>query len=239
MATALFIHHDANSHAGLLGDAAARAGFDVVDHFICDELASGIASRPFPSLDGVDLLVLLGSRWSVYDRDNVGTWIDDEIALIRAARDRDLPLLGVCFGGQVLAEALGGSVGPGPFPEIGWLDITVDDTAPGEAERFAIGTGPWLQWHLDVFTPPPGSTLLASSPAGPQAFAVGRMLGLQFHPEVDRRVLEAWLRCDRDQLEGAGVDPDALLGRTDEETPAATRRCDAFFDAFLAATRLR
>lgn len=235
MPTALFIHHDANSEVGLLGATAERFGFEVVEHFVCDDLDSGVASRPFPSLDGVDLLVLLGSRWSVYDRANVDTWVDDEVALIAAAVDASLPVLGVCFGAQVLAHALGGSVQPAQREEIGWYDIEVADNpeAAALAERLAVSTGPWFQWHLDVFTPPPGSTTLARSAVGPQAFALGRVLGVQFHPEVNRSVLETWMVSDRDQLLDSGIDPDALLRRTDDLTEAATTRCEAIFRAAL------
>ena len=235
MPTALFVHHDANSEVGLLGTAAERLGFGVVEHFICDDLDSGVASRPFPSLDGVDLLVLLGSRWSVYDSANVDTWIDDEVSLIAAAVAASVPVLGVCFGAQVLAHALGGSVQPATREEIGWYDVEVagDPEAAALAERFAIGAGPWFQWHLDVFTPPPGATTLARSAVGPQAFVTGRALGVQFHPEVNRSVLETWMVSDRDQLVDSGIDPDALLRRTDDLLAGAMKRCEALLNAVV------
>lgn len=230
MPVALFLHHDANSSTGLLGDVIAAEGYDVREHHICADLGSGVASGPLPSLDGVDLLIPLGSRWSVYDTTNIGTWIDDELELVRDADRRGIPVLGVCFGGQLLAAAHGGTVTAAPTEEIGWIDITAEaDVA------LPFPSGPWFQWHLDVFTPPPGATLLATSPAGAQAFRLRRNLGLQFHPEVDAHVLEEWMITDRDQLRDCGVDPDALLARTTAETPKARTRAEALVRAFLAS----
>lgn len=230
MPVALFLHHDANSLTGLLGEVIAEIGYEVREHFICTELDSGLAAGPLPGLDGVDLLIPLGSRWSLYDTANIGTWIDDELELVREADRRGIPVLGVCFGGQLLAAALGGTVQPAGSAEIGWIEI---DPVPGTDLPFS--TGPWFQWHLDVFTPPPDATPLATSPAGPQAFRLRRNLGLQFHPEVDTWVLGEWMITDRDQLRDCGVDPEALLERTAAETPKARTRAEALVRAFLAS----
>lgn len=229
MPTALFLHHDANSLIGLLGPAIEAEGYDLREHHICTTLGSGVADRPLPSLDGVDLLVPLGSRWSVHDRDDIATWVDDELELLRAADDRGVPVLGVCFGGQMLAAAHGGTVRAADRPEIGWIEIE-----PEPAVDLPFSTGPWFQWHLDVFTTPPGATPLAHSPAGPQAFRLRRNLALQFHPEIDAEVLAEWMITDRDQLRDCGVDPDALLRRTAAETPKARTRAEALVRAFLA-----
>ena len=162
MPTALFLHHDANSLIGLLGPAIEAEGYDLREHHICTTLGSGVADRPLPSLDGVDLLVPLGSRWSVHDRDDIATWVDDELELLRAADDRGVPVLGVCFGGQMLAAAHGGTVRAADRPEIGWIEIE-----PEPAVDLPFSTGPWFQWHLDVFTTPPGERLSPSLPPKP------------------------------------------------------------------------
>ena len=228
---ALCLHHDANSSVGLLAGVLAELGYEVREHYICADLESGIASGPLPGLDGVDLLIPLGSRWSVYDTENIGTWIYEEIELVREADRSGIPVLGVCFGGQLLAAALGGSVGAADREEIGWITIDLE-AGPGADQPFEAG--PWFQWHLDVFEPPPDATLLARSPAGPQAFRLRSNLALQFHPEVDTAVLEEWMITDRDQLRDCGVDPDELLAATAENEETARRRTLALVERFLS-----
>ena len=127
-----------------------------------------------------------------------------------------MPVLGLCFGGQVLSTALGGSVATTAHPEIGWYQVEPADPA--------IEPGPWLQWHFDAFSVPDGARELARSVAGPQAFRLRANLGLQFHPEADRPVLEAWLTDDLDQLEEAGLDAEALLSGADRHLEAARER---------------
>jgi len=144
----------------------------------------------------------------VYDEDTVGSWIGEEIAVARSAMDLGVPVLGICFGGQMLAAAVGGSVSRAPAPEIGWS--MVDTSIPG-----LIDAGPWFQWHFDRFTVPAGVPVLARSALADQAFRVGRTLGLQFHPELTSAVLECWLdNGGAGQLAASGVDAGALLQQT-------------------------
>ncbi|MFN8050475.1 MAG: gamma-glutamyl-gamma-aminobutyrate hydrolase family protein [Acidimicrobiales bacterium] len=234
MPVALFLHHDANSLTGLVGAIVAELGYEVREHYICTELDSGVSSGPLPTLDGVDLLVPLGSRWSVYDHENIGTWIGDEQELVREADRRGIPVLGICFGGQLLASAHGAEVRPAATEEIGWIEIDPAPLPDGGIVDLPFATGPWFQWHLDVFAVPEGATLLATSPAGPQAFRLRRNLALQFHPEIDTAVLEEWMITDRDQLRDCGVDPDELLERTAAETEKAHTRAEALVRAFLS-----
>jgi GMP synthase-like glutamine amidotransferase len=223
---ALVLHHDASSTTGLLGSLLDERGIDVHEHFTCTEIGRPEAAGPLPDLDGVDLVIALGSRWSVYDTDRIGGWITDELALLRRAHDTGVGVLGICFGGQALAAALGGTVEPGASAEIGWS--TIDSDQP------EIAAGPWFQWHFDVFTTPPGATGLARSAAGPQAVRLGRSLALQFHPELDPPLLDRWLAEDRDQLVEAGVDPDRLVAETPVRSAEARPRTAALLDWYLA-----
>ncbi len=225
---ALVLHHDAASTTGLLGDLLADRGVEVHEHWICEQPASPVPAGPLPALDDVaaDLVVALGSRWSVYDDETIGAWIHDELDLLRDAHRRDLPVLGICFGGQALAAALGGEVAPGRVPDIGWSTV--------ESDHPDIGAGPWFQWHFDVFTTPPGATELARSSTGPQAFVSGRSLGLQFHPELDVPLLELWIGEDHDQLVDAGVDPGGLLRETAGAAARAHPNTARLLDWFLA-----
>jgi GMP synthase-like glutamine amidotransferase len=222
---ALVLHHDANSDAGLVGRALDEHAVQRVEHFVCTELDSPVAAGPFPSLDDVDLVVALGSRWSVYDRESIGGWIDDELELLRAADRRGIAVLGICFGGQALAAAHGGVISLAPTPEVGWYEV--------ESAVDAIAAGPWFQWHFDRFSVPHGAELLARSSASPQVFRLRRNVGLQFHPELDRPLLELWMVNDRADIESAGLDPDRLLEETDRLAPLAWPHTRRLVDWFL------
>jgi GMP synthase-like glutamine amidotransferase len=179
------------------------------------------------SVDPTDyaMIVSLGSEFPAFD-DSV-PWLGKEMTLLREAAAADVPVLGICFGGQLLARSLGGESFRGELAEIGWLPVRSSE--PG-----LVSNGPWFQWHFDSFTLPPTSELLADSVAGPQAYRIGRSLGLQFHPEVTPEIMESWVEAYRHELDQEGVNPDQLLketyDRADETRVAAWR----LFDGFLA-----
>lgn len=169
----------------------------------------------WPDLHGVDLVVSLGSDWSVY-WDHVHQAVQAETAFIRAAHDAARPVLGICFGAQVAAVALGGSVHSAPQPEVGWFGIDLLADAP-------FDSGPWFQWHGDCITPPPAAAVLATSPVAIQAFALNRTLAVQFHPEVTEAMVQRWASgAGSGELTRLGVDCDAVL--TDTARLAGTRR---------------
>jgi GMP synthase-like glutamine amidotransferase len=227
---ALVIRHDHLSLSGPVGDRIAQLGYEI------DELTVVPAERydspgvgfDFPDPAGYDLIVLLGAPWSVYDRASVAPWIDGELELLRTACAADLPVLGICFGAQALATALGGSVEVAPRHEIGWTAVESD--VPG-----LIPAGPWFQWHFDRFTVPPGAVELARSAVGPQAFWAGRALGVQFHPELDETTLLQWLDAGgRREARAHGEDPDRLLTETRARHEESRQRAYDLVDAFLA-----
>ena len=206
----LFVKQDHASPAGFVGSAFTDLGYDVSEFTVVPESRydSPDVTAVFPDPGGYDAIVFFGSAWSVYDEDTVGSWIGEEIAVARSAMDLGVPVLGICFGGQMLAAAVGGSVSRAPAPEIGWS--MVDTSIPG-----LIDAGPWFQWHFDRFTVPAGVPVLARSAVADQAFRVGRTLGLQFHPELTSSVLECWLdNGGAGQLAASGVDAGALLQQT-------------------------
>jgi len=170
------------------------------------------------------LIVSLGSEFPAYE-DSI-TWISHEIDLLQAATDADVPILGVCFGGQLLARTLGGEVFRSESEEIGWLPVETRDAD-------LVSDGPWFQWHFDTFTVPSGARVLAETRVGPQAFSIGRSLGVQFHPEVTPEIMDAWVLAYRHELDEHGVDPDRLLEETHERSESARTTSLNLFDRFL------
>jgi GMP synthase-like glutamine amidotransferase len=218
---ALVLEHEADAPAALLADWAADRDLPI------EVIAAG---APIPDPVERPFLVSLGSEASAFDADV--PWLAHERGALDRALEHDVPTLGICFGAQHLARALGGTVAAAPRPEVGWLDI--ETLAPE-----VVPPGPWLQWHRDAFTVPPGAELLARSPVGPQAFRLGPHLGVQFHPEVTPQVVADWVAGYPASIERAGTTPGAVLADSDAHAAGARRRAWALFDAFLAGARVR
>ena len=177
------------------------------------------------TLEGADLVVLLGSDWSVYWQ-QVANHVDRESAAVRAAAASDLPVLGICYGGQLMSHALGGSVERANRTEIGWFDVQSDD-----AELAPPGL--WFEYHVDKFTPPAGAEVFASTDAGPQAYRLGRMLALQFHPEVSTEIIRRWGKDASADAAEHGVDLEAVYERSEQLAEQNRDRCYALVDAYL------
>ncbi|GAB2980878.1 type 1 glutamine amidotransferase [Streptomyces pseudoechinosporeus] len=226
---ALVIRHDHASLLGPIGDRLAELGYALDELIVVpaeNHHAPGV-DFTFPDPTGYELLVLLGAPWSVYDRAVIGPWVDRELVLLRDAFAADIPVLGICFGAQALAASLGGAVERAPRPEIGWS--TVESDAPG-----LIAPGPWFQWHFDRFVIPPGAVELARGAVGPQAFRVGRALGVQFHPELTEETLLQWLDLGgHRQAEEFGVDPDRMIAETRARREESRQRAYDLVDGFL------
>ena len=212
-------HHEIDD-AGFIADAFRARGAELAVHLVPDD-------GPLPALGGVDHVVVLGAAWSVYDEQKVGRWIGAELDWLRAADAAGVPVLGICFGAQALAAALGGQVEAAPRKEIGWT--TVESLDPELIEE-----GPWLEFHGDLCVPPPGARLLARTDVCAQAFSVGRHLAIQFHPEVDAAQLSRWMADGgKADAERAGLDPDKLVAQTEAEEPQAAARADRLVGAAL------
>jgi GMP synthase (glutamine-hydrolysing) len=178
--------------------------------------APTVAAWPDPS--GLSAVVALGSDRSVHASKD--PWIADQVAFLRATHDAGVPVVGICFGGQALAAALGATVSRAPETEIGWVDVQGDDGFGGR----------WFTWHEDVFDLPPGATALARASSGLQAFAAGPSIGLQFHPEVTPAIVDDWL----DGAPGAVADPGPLRAETAETVAATRERAFALMDRIAA-----
>jgi GMP synthase-like glutamine amidotransferase len=214
---ALIVQHEEPTPPGLVGQWLEEHAAEV------DVLRIDIDDRQ-PDPEAYDLLVSLGAEFAAYDDSR--PIVTGEARLMRRAVDADVPVLGVCFGGQMLARVLGGEVYRAPASEIGWLPVRTRDPE-------LVPEGPWFQWHFDTFTTPPGATLIAESDLGPQAFVAGRSLGLQFHPEVTPEIMDEWVRTYRHELDDEGVDPDALLAETKRRADECRRTSMRLLERYL------
>ncbi|SHN38149.1 type 1 glutamine amidotransferase [Cryptosporangium aurantiacum] len=226
----LVIQHDHMSPLGPVAGRFGEHGYDIEYHLVvpADRFRAPRVSTRFPDFTAFDAVLAMGAPWSTYDHALIGGWVVPEIEQLRRADAAGVPVLGICFGGQLLAAAHGGSVAASPHPEIGWAEIHTDDAA-------VVPAGPWFQWHFDRWSLPPGAVELARNPAASQAFRLRRNLAVQFHPELTSTMLAGWL--GNGGAAGArshGVDIDALVARTRELSADATRRTRALVDGFLA-----
>ena len=226
---ALVVQHDHVSPPGPVGERLVDRGYDLDLHTVVeqDNFHTPHVHNPFPTLEGVDLVVTMGAVWSAYDVTTIGSWVGTELDLLREADRTGVPVLGICFGGQLLAAAHGGRVERSDEPEIGWVTVQSEDDV-------LAPPGPWFQWHFDRWVTPPGAVELARNAVAPQAFALRRNLAVQFHPELTPAMLDGWLgNGGAESATAHGRDPDGLRRETAVEGPAAARRAKALVDAFL------
>lgn len=224
----LFLYNDPIAPEAMLGSAFSECGYDVETFEVVPAVAADdpTCDVAFPDPRAYDAIVPLGARWSVNDAGRLA-WIASEVAMARDAHAAGVPMLGVCFGGQLLAHALGGSVDRSPTPEIGWygIDSTRTDLVPA---------GPWFQWHFDRFRVPVAAQEIARNGNAPQAFVLGRTMAIQFHPELDEELLELWLAGDgRDEIAELGLTAEQLRSATTREVDGAAKRVHALVRAFV------
>jgi GMP synthase-like glutamine amidotransferase len=215
---ALVIANTGDDDAGNVGERLVQRGFELQLRY------RDVDDGPI-DLEGADVLVLLGSDWSVY-WEKVANHVERESDAIRRAQQSDLPVLGICYGGQLISHALGGSVERSELTEIGWFDVTSSDPelAP---------PGLWFEFHVDTFTPPPDAHVFAETAAGPQAYRLGRMLALQFHPEVTPEIIRRWGSDSAAESEKYGIDFEAVYRQSDSVAEQNRQRCHALVDGFL------
>ena len=229
----LAIVHQRDAGPGVFADAV-RARGGTLDTWLRAETD---AAPGEPS--AYDAVMVFGGAMHA-DHEDRHPWLRDVKGLLRDLLEQGVPTLGVCLGGQLLAEAAGAPARRAREPEIGWHEVEV--TAEGAADALLAPLAPAFtafQWHSYEFPLPPGATALARSAVCLQAFRLGAAVGIQFHAEVSAADAEAWIDDYRSDEDAAriGVDPGALR----RETHAAiagwneTGRglCGRFLDAVL------
>ncbi len=170
------LEHDSLDGPGLVADWARERGH------VFTRVALHTGAQ-LPALDAVGLLVIMGGPMSVHQHRDF-PWLVDEKRFLAAAIEARKPVLGICLGAQLLADALGGKVFQNAEKEIGWHPVRILDRAPPFA-HFPETLTP-MHWHGDTFTLPAGARRVAESNAtANQAFVFGdRIVGVQFHPET-------------------------------------------------------
>jgi GMP synthase-like glutamine amidotransferase len=231
----LFIQQDHVSPTGPVGEAFADRGYDVSEFLVVppDRFHEPSVTVDLPEPGDFDAVVPMGAPWSIYDHETIGTWVHDEIEFLRRAHEQGVPVLGICFGGQALAAALGGAVIPAERPEIGWTVVDSDDAE-------LVPSGPWFQWHGDRWVLPDGHHAFARTKVAEQAFTTGRSLGVQFHPELTPSMLEGWLTNGGEAHASAlGIDTGRMRSETVREAEAAAARARGLVHAFLDRVAVR
>ncbi len=182
----LILQHGDDGPPAILGEWLDERGIEHEVHSTWRE--------PLPASPGdYGWIASLGSEHTP-GAEGAPSWVDAEIEFLRRSLALEVPVLGLCFGGQALALAAGGAVARSEPPEIGWIEVETSDPE-------LIPPGPWLHFHYDLIAPPPDSEVVAWSPAGPAAFVLGELARAPVPSRVDpgdrRRVGAARLRAAR------------------------------------------
>lgn len=191
------------------------------------------------SLQDVGGLVFMGGPMSV--NDNL-PWIEPALKLIRSAFDSDVPVLGHCLGGQLMAKALGADITVNPVPEYGWLPVRVSDNeiartwfVNSELEFDAF------HWHGETFALPDGAThVLDSAHCRNQAFIIGNSLAMQCHIEMTRELVQDWVgRASDDTLSPSPSIQSRhdILDRLDSKITTLQSHADTVYQRWIEGLR--
>jgi GMP synthase (glutamine-hydrolysing) len=221
----LSITHGPTVPGGVFDEVVEAAGHDLERWAV----PLGGVPQPVSSYDAV--MVFGGSMHP--DQDERFGWLRREADVLEEALSKNVPVLGVCLGAQMLARAAGAWVGPAREPEVGWLDVELTQAGRGDP---VLGVLPrrteTFQWHHYTFEIPSGATELARSDVCTQAFRVAeRAWGIQFHAEVTLEMVQAWTTGYPDDLPSPAEDLlAATRARITEWNEHGRALCDAFLD---------
>jgi len=214
------LEHGRESQLGLLGEWARSRG-----HLL--DVVGVLDLSDWPEPGQSEAIVSLGSNESVHTSKE--PWIEAEVEFLRSAHEERVPILGICFGAQALAAALGGTVESVPRPQVAWEPLA-------SRRPDLVPPGPWFRWHDDVFSTPPGAREIARSSAGSLAFEIERSIGLQFHPEADEALVHKWI-ADASRRSAAMPDERALVAEVKAASVGAPARAADLFDRIVALWR--
>ena len=222
------LQHAAYEGPGEIGTWAQKRGHTLsVSH-----LYNGDA---LPSLRDFDALVVMGGEMNIYE-DRDWPWLKTERAFVGATLEAGKPVVGICLGAQLIADALGARVTQNPAYEIGWLPVRW--TAEARAGFASMGeSSTVLHWHGDTFNLPAGATRLAASEGcAEQGFVVpGKCLALQFHMEVNPELVKLYIDSQDQWPKGGYVqEPGAINASSAEHCTANRELLYGMLDKFFS-----
>ncbi len=213
------LEHSASDLPGVVGQHLESLGFEL-QHVRVD-----LAPESLPRRAELSAVVVTGSIESVTG--GGPSWLARERQFVSECVSEQTPVFGICFGGQLIADVLGGTVRRAPEKEVGWREVEL-------VGDVGMTPGPWLLWHEDEFLLPPGAALLARTDVCAQAFVAGPHLAVQFHPEIDDALLGLWL----DDARSRGVlkpdDAELLVSGLARFARSSGEQARALVDWFLS-----
>lgn len=176
-----------------------------------------ITKDPLPEVDDLQCVFVLGSLESAYDKNLA--WLEREYNWLKEVIAHQIPVLGICFGSQLLARVLGGSAYKNDQPEHDWVELELIE--PSWQHH-----GPWFSFHFDTFDLPEDVQLLARSNLAKQAFRKNNVLGVQFHPEINQEMFDSWLNGWKGNKQGKLFlqENEALINRLQREVELNSKK---------------
>lgn len=209
----LAIVHQRDAGLGVFADSLAAADAAV------EEWVPSEREAPAGSASDYDAAIVLGGAMHA-DQLDAHPWLVPEKQVLRQLLDARIPVLGVCLGAQLLAEATGGETRRAALPEIGWFRVEVCPDGHSDPLLDGLEGFEAFQWHSYECVPPSGSAILARNDLCAQAFRVGESAwGIQFHAEVSAAIVNRWIdeyHTDPDALR-IGIEPGPLHTETAEK----------------------
>ena len=175
-------------------------------------------------------ILILGGYMSVYE---ALPYLNEQQDLIRNANRLQVPLLGICLGSQLIAQALGGRVIKGEQKEIGWFDVLINNEGKNDIFKGITNKNiKVFQWHGDTFKLPSSAKLLASSNLYPQAFRLGSSIGILFHLEVTSQMIHNWTQNYEHEMNEVGISADVILDGKNAEFESLANSCRVVYANF-------